>query len=78
MKIALKPVVHYQKFLSLVSIGLGILFYFAWLAAFGFDKWSDVGVYSVTIVLVGFGAAGLFTYTMLEKEEAANKEEQKP
>jgi len=75
MKIALKPPIFYQKFLCLVLIGLGILFYFSWLAAFGFDKWNDVGVYSVTIVLLGFGTAGYFTYTMLEKEEAAAKEE---
>ncbi|HID71594.1 MAG TPA: hypothetical protein EYP29_02475 [Thermoplasmata archaeon] len=59
--------IFYQKFFSLLSFFLGILFYFSWLAAFGLDKWHDPGVYSVTIVLVGFGAAGYFTYSMLEK-----------
>lgn len=77
MKLPLKPPIFWQKFLCLVLVGLGLLFYFSWLAAFGFDKWNDMGVYSITIVLLGFGAAGYFTYTMVEKEEAAKKE-QKP
>ena len=70
MKLALKPAIYYKKFLALVSMGFGVLFYMGWLLAFGFDKWSDVGVYSITIVLVGFGAASFFTYTLVEKEEA--------
>ena len=72
----IKPTIYYQKLLSLLAMGLGFMFYFVWLAAFGLDKWNDVGVYSVAIVLLGFGAAGFFTYTMLEKEEAAVREEQ--
>lgn len=72
MNLALKPAIFYKKFLSLVSMGFGVLFYMGWLLAFGFDKWDDVGVYSITSLLVGFGAVSFFTYCMVEKEEASS------
>ncbi len=46
---------------------LGILFYVVWGVAYG--GWFDIGVYSITIVLVGFGLIGIVLYSFLEEEE---------
>jgi len=46
---------------------LGILFYFVWGAAYG--KWFDIGVYSITILLLGFGLVGIYLYSILEDED---------
>ncbi len=45
---------------------LGILFYTAWGAAYG--KWTDVGVYSITVILLGFGLIGIYQYSIMEEE----------
>jgi hypothetical protein len=74
MKLELKPAIFYYKIVSQVAILFGIVFYIGWLLFWGLDKWNDMGVYSITIVLVGFGAASLYTYTMLEKEKGAIEE----
>lgn len=55
---------------SILSAGVlvvGILFYLAWGATYG--VWADIGVYSLTIILVAFGAAGLLLSWTPEKEE---------
>jgi hypothetical protein len=41
---------------SLLVLAVGILYYLYLGAVFG--RWTDVGVYSVVAMLVGFGAAG--------------------
>ena len=41
---------------SLVSLVLGVAFYLT--MGLGYGSWTDVGVYSVTIVLVGLGGVG--------------------
>ena len=53
-------------FLALV-LAAGILLYLAWGAAYG--VWSDIGIYSLTIILVAFGAAGLLLSWTPDKEE---------
>ena len=45
---------------------LGILFYFVWGVAYG--GWFDIGVYSITILLLGFGLVGIFLYSIMEDE----------
>jgi hypothetical protein len=45
----------------------GILLYLAWGVAY--DVWSDIGIYSLTIILVAFGIAGLLLSWTPEKEE---------
>lgn len=45
---------------------LGVLFYFVWGVAYG--GWVDVGVYSITIILLGFGLVGIFLYSIMEDE----------
>lgn len=44
----------------LLLLGLGIGFYLVWSLTYG--TWTDVGVYTVTILLVLFGATGAFLY----------------
>lgn len=43
--------------LSLLLLLAGVGFYLAMGLSYG--NWTDIGVYSVTIVLLGFGAFGL-------------------
>ena len=46
---------------------LGVFFYISWGVLYG--GWFDIGVYSITAVLVGFGLVGMFLYSNLEEEE---------
>ncbi len=69
MKVELKSSSYYLKNLGFVAMTLGVLFYVVWLVAFGLDKWNDMGVYSVTIFMVGIGFAAYFTYSAIEMEE---------
>lgn len=39
----------------------GILFYLSWGMLYG--EWTDVGVYSLTIIMVGFGFIGMLLYS---------------
>lgn len=45
---------------------LGILFYLVW--GIAYSGWFDIGVYSITIILMGFGLVGIFLYSILEDE----------
>lgn len=54
--------------LSLALLVLGIAFW-AYMGV-TFDNWSDVGVYSVGVTLIGFGLVGTFV-SMMEPRRAA-------
>ncbi len=41
---------------------LGIAFYFSW--SFVHGTWFDVGVYTITVVMVGFGIIGYLLYSI--------------
>jgi len=41
---------------SLFVIAIGILFYLAW--NIKYHAWTDIGIYSVTVILVSFGILG--------------------
>ena len=41
--------------------------YFSWGLAYG--KWFDIGVYSITVLLIGFGLVGIFLYSVMDEEE---------
>ncbi|MFW6376014.1 MAG: hypothetical protein ACOCZJ_02520 [Thermoplasmatota archaeon] len=59
-----------KKYLSIFYAflaSLGVAFYLSWNILYG--KWFDVGVYSVTVVLVGFGIIGFLLYTLTDEEE---------
>ncbi len=58
-----------------VLLALGVLFYFAWGVAFG--VWIDVGVYSVVVVLCGFGIVGLHLYSYMATQEEQNMDDNK-
>ncbi len=51
--------------LSLLSLIAGILFYFSWGLTYG--VWADIGIYSITIVLVLAGIFGT-VLSLLEGE----------
>ena len=57
-----------KSMLSAIVVAMGIIFYITWGAFYG--VWTDIGVYSLTIVLVATGAAGLlYTWTPDQEEK---------
>ena len=53
--------------LSILSILGGIIHYIYWGSRYG--EWADIGIYSITIVLVISGIIGTLL-SLMEKEEA--------
>lgn len=68
------PIIIPKIFYRLLFLS-GILFYFGWLITFGFEHWNDVGVYSITIILVCFGLVGTLLYDEIDKKEKETEEE---
>jgi len=58
--------INSKTIVSLFVLVVGIMFYLGWGVTYG--VWADIGVYSLTIVLVLFGAFGMFL-SLLEKPE---------
>jgi len=56
---------NYKTILSLLSLIAGILFYIYWGVTYG--VWADIGIYSITIVLVLGGLFGTLL-SLLEDE----------
>lgn len=50
-------------YIFLLAFGIG--FYFIWSAMF--DAWTDIAVYTVSVVCVGFGLIGTVLYSILER-----------
>jgi len=46
---------------------LGIGLYIGW--GILFNVWFDLGVYSISVILIGFGLTGMFIYSYLERQE---------
>ena len=70
MNIDIKIKWNIKSIFSASVLFTGILFYIAWGAFYG--VWTDIGVYSLTIVLVAFGAAGLlYAWTPAQEEQRA-------
>lgn len=46
---------------------LGVALYISWGLLYG--VWFDLGLYAVTVVMVGFGVIGFFLYSVKEEEE---------
>jgi hypothetical protein len=53
--------------LSLLAIIAGIIFYVYWGITYG--VWADIGIYSITIVLVLSGVCGILLSFNPEKED---------
>ncbi|RLF45534.1 MAG: hypothetical protein DRN29_06525 [Thermoplasmata archaeon] len=62
----MKGKINAKTAFSLLVLLAGIIFYVAWSAKF--NAWTDIGVYTVTIILVGFGAIGSIL-SLLPSEE---------
>ncbi len=45
--------------------GLGLAFYISW--SFLYGTWTDIGVYSVSVVLIAFGIVGYILYSIDEE-----------
>ena len=54
---------------ALVLAVLGVLWYLVFGLLYG--RWTDVGVYSVTVMLLGFGLAGYWASQHMEDETSA-------
>ena len=52
---------------SVLAMLAGIIYYIAWNVKY--SAWTDVGIYTVPIVLISFGAAGYILSTMPKKED---------
>ncbi len=48
-------------FFYLAVFLFGIIFYISWSASY--DTWTDIGVYSVTVIAVGFGLLGMLLHS---------------
>lgn len=56
------------KVFYMLLFAFGIGFYFVWNALYG--AWTDLAVYTVTVICVGLGLTGTLLYTAREREEA--------
>lgn len=56
------------KYFYMLLLVFAIGFYFIWSAMYG--TWTDLAVYTVTIILGGLGFVGTLLYTIREQEEA--------
>ena len=52
----------------LVLLVAGVGFYIIWSALF--DAWTDLGVYTISSILVGFGLVGTLLYGIRDRQEA--------
>ncbi len=62
----MKKKMNAKTWFSLFVLIVGIIYYVAWSATF--NAWTDIGTYSVTMVLVGFGILGSLI-SLLPSEE---------
>ncbi len=51
---------------SWILIIVGLIIYFSW--AFLYDAWTDVGLYSISAVMIAFGVLGALL-ALVKKEE---------
>lgn len=53
----------------LFMFGLGL--YIGW--GILYNVWMDVGVYAISILMIGFGLVGMLLYSFFEREELIKK-----
>jgi len=66
MELSMKNINAYTIFALIVLIA-GLLFYISWGLRYG--VWVDIGIYSITIVLVFAGLVGAILSLSMEKTE---------
>jgi len=59
--------INAKVIVSVLVILAGIIYYVAWNLKYG--AWTDIGIYSVAIILISFGAAGYMISTVPKKED---------
>ena len=70
MKITLRNINAYTIVALIILIG-GLLLYIIW--GLRYNVWTDVGIYSITIVLVLGGLFGAILSLLFEKTEEAHE-----
>ena len=55
----------------LIVLAAGVAFYVIWSALF--DAWTDLAVYTISVIMIGFGIAGTLLYSALSKQAAADE-----
>ena len=63
---------YIPKILYTLMLLAGVILYVSWLTLYGLDKWNDVGLYSVTVILIGFGLVGKLLYGHIEQVRRDN------
>jgi hypothetical protein len=51
----------------LLVLFAGLALYIGWAAMY--DAWTDIGLYAISVPMIGFGLAGIFLFTRKEPEE---------
>ncbi|VVB61669.1 Uncharacterised protein [uncultured archaeon] len=70
MEVSMKNINAYTIFALIVLIA-GLLFYISWGLRYG--VWADIGIYSITIVLVLGGLLGAILSLFIEKTEESEE-----
>ncbi len=52
--------VNYARAFYLLVLVTGVILYLVW--SIVFDAWTDLGLYSITVMMVGFGLVGYLLY----------------
>jgi hypothetical protein len=73
MKLSGNTVIEYLSFIMLLG---AIIFYVSWSIAYG--DWNDIGLYSISVVLILFGILGVVLSRLKMKEENAEMNPNRP
>jgi hypothetical protein len=65
------PVVIPQVFYALLLM-MGVGLYLGWGVLF--NVWDDLGVYALSVILIGFGLVGFLLYRHIEREDAEKED----
>ncbi|UCF07521.1 MAG: hypothetical protein JSW28_07690 [Thermoplasmata archaeon] len=57
----------FKLIFSVLVLIAGVALYIFWAASY--NAWTDIGLYSVCIIVIGFGVAGIFLSTRKEVVE---------
>ncbi len=57
----------YKLLFCILVLIAGLALYLGWAASY--DAWTDIGLYSISAPIIGFGLVGVFLFTRKEPEE---------
>jgi hypothetical protein len=55
----------------MVVLVAGVAFYIIWSSLF--NAWTDLAVYTISTIMIGFGIVGTLLYSSLSKQAAADE-----